>query len=118
MDTNIVPQSKAERIAFVDQMFVGIQPADNKTLTLTEQLKPLRGALMAKRRQGYNYTQIAAALKASKLKCDVSPSMIKLILASPAAKRRAKIKKLAAQRAANLAAAKPPLSAATSTPAK
>ena len=106
MDTTEIPRSKAERAAFVNAMFAGMQPADKKTLSLSEQLKPIRQELIAKRKSGFNFNQIAQALKASQLKCDVSASMVKVILAGKAAKRRAKIKKLLAQRAANLAAAK------------
>jgi hypothetical protein len=93
-------------------MFAGMQPADIKSISLSDQLKPIRSQLVAKRKAGFSLKQIADALKVSKLKCDVSPSMLKVILQSPAAKRKAKMKKLAAQRAANIAAAK----AASATP--
>jgi len=106
METSKIPQSKAERTAFVNRMFAGMPPAEKKTLSLKEQLKPLRGDLLAKRKEGYNFDQIAAALKSSDLKCDVSAATLRLFLASAATQRRAKLKKLAAKRAANLAAAK------------
>jgi hypothetical protein len=106
MDTTALPATKAERNAFVNQMFAAMQPADKKSATLTDLLMPIRGQLRAKRRQGFTLTQIAEALKASRLKCEVSPSMLKVILQTPAEKRRASIKRMAAERAANLAAAK------------
>jgi hypothetical protein len=106
MDITAVPQTKAERVAFVNQMFAGMQPADKKADTLLAQLKPLRSELLVKRREGYTLRQIAEALKTSRLKCTVSPATIRALLTSAAAKRRAKMNKLAKKRAANLAAMK------------
>lgn len=106
MDTTVLPQTKAERDAFFAKLFAGIPPAETKPQSITAMLRPYRRQLVAKRREGYSLRQIADRLKASPLQLDVSPSMIKIILAGPAGKRRAKLKKLAAQRAANLAAAK------------
>ena len=105
MDTTALPQSKAERAAFANQMFTGLQPAEKKSASPTQQLKPIRSELLAKRKEGFNFKQIAAALKASKLKCEVSSATLRLRLSSPAAQRRTKMKQLAAKRAANLAAA-------------
>lgn len=106
MDNTALPQTKAQRDALFAQMFAGLPPAEAKPQSMTAILRPYRRQLIAKRREGYSLRQIAERLKASPLQLDVSPSMIKIILAGPAAKRRAKLKALAAQRAANLAAAK------------
>jgi hypothetical protein len=117
MDTTALPQTKAERVAFVNQMLAGVQPADKRPATLLQVLKPMRAELLAKRKEGFSLRQIAEGLKASKLKCDVSPATLRVLFSSPASRRRAAIKKMTAQRAANLAAAKaqPP---ATPTAAK
>jgi uncharacterized protein (DUF2249 family) len=37
-----LPTSKAERAAFVSQMFARMQPADIKSITLSHQPKPIR----------------------------------------------------------------------------
>ncbi len=107
MDTTALPQTKTERDAFVAKMFAGVKPAEQKATSLLELLKPLRPQLRAKRKEGYSLRQIAERLKASPLACDVSPSTVKAVLGGAAAKRKAKMKKLAAQRATNLATAKP-----------
>ena len=106
MNPGGIPQTKAERTAFFDQLFDGIEPAEKKPMSLIAALKPYRAQLIAKRRAGYSFRQIAERLKASRLAIDASPSTLKVVIAGPAAKRRAKMKKLAAKRAAILAAAK------------
>ena len=106
MDTTTLPQTKAQRDALFAKMFAGIQPADTKSPSITATLRPYRRQLIAKRREGYSLRQIAEQLKVGPLGCQVAPSTLKEIIAGPAGKRRAKIKKLAALRAANLAARK------------
>jgi len=120
MDAPILPRTNAERGALVAKMCAGVTPAETKPQSLTMILRPYRRHLVAKRREGYSLRQIAACLKASPLQCDVSPSMLKVILAGPAAKRRAKIKKLMAKRAAILAArgTAAPTPATTPAPAR
>ena len=106
MDNTTLPRTKAERDALFAKLFVGIQPADAKPTSIAATLRPYRSQLLAKRREGYSLRQIAEQLKGAPLCCNMAPSTLKEIIAGPAAKRRAKIKKLEALRAANMAAAK------------
>jgi hypothetical protein len=101
----MLPHTKAQRDALFAKMFAGVKPAAAKPQSMTATLRPYRRQLVAKRREGYSLRQIAEQLKTGPLQCDVSPSTLKEIMVTPAAKRRAKMKKLAARRAANLAAA-------------
>jgi hypothetical protein len=123
MDATSLPQTKAERAAYIEKLFVGVTPAEQKPQSLLSVLKPYRPMLIAKHRQGFSLRQIAERIKASSLALEVSPSTLRDLMSGPAAKRRAKMKKLAAQRAANLAAAKttaatpPPPPPATPPPA-
>lgn len=106
MDTTSLPRTKAERDAFFAKMFVGMQPAELKPQSIAATLRPFRRQLVAKRREGYSLRQIAERLKTGPLQIEVAPATLKEIIASPTSKRKAKMKKLAAQRAANLAAGK------------
>jgi len=62
-----------------------------------------RRLLVGGRAEGFTFAQIAACLKASPLQCDVSTATLRVVMASPSAVRRAKVKKLAAKRAAIIA---------------
>ena len=90
------------------KLFVGLPPAQEKTPSVLERLKPWRSMIAAKKNEGYSLRQIADRLKQPPFSISTSPSTLMVLIGGAAAKRRAKIRKLARLRAANLAKAAAP----------
>lgn len=99
METNS-PQMDAD--ALFKTLFANVSPAEKQRMTLLETLKKYRPQILAKRKEGYSVRQIVACLRLPPLNLTVSTASVHAVIGGEAAKRRAKLKKMEAERTAKL----------------